>query len=136
MNWMEMLEPKNTMTENVKLNCGLNSRIDRTEERLREPDHGTMETIQYEQEKIGWKKRGRASGTCEALVGGLARVSPQPREGGEKERGAERVFEEIGRKFLKFGKSINLEIREAEQSPKASVKEIYTKTHYNRTSEN
>lgn len=57
---MEISELKNTMTKNLKLNCGLSSRIDSTEERLRELDHGTMEMIQYEQ-KENWLEKNEQS---------------------------------------------------------------------------
>lgn len=85
---METLELKNTMTEHLKVHCGLKSRIERTEERIRELDNGTMEMIQYEQ-KENWlgKKKSQASGTYETITEDLAFVSSESQKERRKSMG-------------------------------------------------
>ena len=57
-------------------------------------------------------------------------------EGEEKEKGTEKIFEELAENFSKIGKEIINQVQEAQSPRQDKPKEEYTKTHSNQTDKN
>ena len=112
----------------------LNSRIERTEERIRELDK-TIEMIQSEKQKENWwEKMSRASGKSETIKKDLAYMSSESRE--EEKVWGWKMFEKIiAENFSNFVKDRN-RVSRCWANPKRISQRNYTKTHYSQTSEN
>ena len=116
---MEILELKNRITKILISVEELNSRIERTEERIRELDDRTIEMIQSEQQKENWLEKNEQSlrdlWDCNKRSGIHAIRVPER----EDKVWGWKVFEEIiAENFSNLAKDINLEFQETEQTPK------------------
>ena len=57
-------------------------------------------------------------------------------EAEEREKGPEKIFEELAENFSKIGKEIINQVQEAQSPRQDKPKEEYTKTHSNQTDKN
>ena len=105
----------------------LNSRIERTEERIRELGK-TTEMIQSEEEKENWwEKMSRASGKSETIIKDQAFMSSESQGRGESMR-LKSIWKNYSWKFLKFCKRYKQSFKTLSKPQKDKPKKFYQDT--------
>ena len=126
-------EVNNTITERKNTLEGINSRITEAEERISDQEDRMVEFTAVEQNKEKRMKRNEDSlrDLWDNIKRNNIRIIGVP-EGEEREKGPEKIFEEIiVENFPNMRKEIATEVQEAQSPRQDKPKEKYTKTHSN-----
>ena len=128
----------NTITEMKTTLEGINSRITEAEERISDLEDRMVEFTAAEQTKEKRMKRNEDSlrDLWDNNKHNNIRIIGVP-EGEEREKGPEKIFEEIIVKtFPNMGKEIATQVQEAQRAIQDKPKEKHTKTHSNQIGKN
>ena len=134
----KQIEMNNTITEMKNTLQGINSRITEAEERISDLEDRMVEFTAMEQNKEKRMKRNedslRDSGpTLNTTTFALQGVA----EGEEREKGPEKIFEEIiFENFPNMGKEIATQVQEAQSPIQGKPKEKRAETHSNQIGKN
>ena len=128
----------NTITEMKTTLEGINSRITEAEERISDLEDRMVEFTAAEQTKEKRMKRNEDSlrDLWDNNKHNNIRIIGVP-EGEERQKGPEKIFEEIIVKtFPNMGKEIATQVQEAQRAIQDKPKEKHTKTHSNQIGKN
>ena len=117
---------------------GLNSRITKAEEWISDLEDRMLEFTAVEQNKEKRMKRNEDSlkELWDNIKHNNIRIIGVP-EGEEREKGPEKIFEEIiVENYLNMGKEIATQVQEAQSPIQDKPKEKHTKTHSNQIGKN
>ena len=128
----------NTITEMKNAIEGINSRITEAEEWISDLEDRMVEFTATEQNKEKRMKRNEHSlrDLWDNIKHTKVRIIGVP-EGEEREKGPEKIFEEIiVKNFPNMGKEITTQVQEVQSPRQDKHKEKHTKTHINQTIKN
>ena len=131
-------EMNNTITEMKITLEGINSRIPEAEEWIRDVEDRMVELTAVEQNKEKTMKRNKDSLTdlWDNIKGNNIHIIGVP-EGEEREKGAEKIFEEIiVENFPNMGKEIATKVQEVQSPIQDEPKEKNAETHSNQIGKN
>ena len=131
-------EMNNTITEMKNTLEGINSRITEAEEGISDLEDRMVEFTAVEENKEKRMKRNedRLTDLWDNIKHNNIRIIGVP-EGEEREKGPEKIFEEIiVKKFPNMGNEIATQVQEAQSPTQDKPKENHTKTHSNQLDKN